>query len=170
MRSLKDWFEYVEKQAKELERKRAIKEEPPKSEGSAPSAPPKGEGVVFDQIYIRGQQAPPEAKGVSFVYPPRIKRDIESKEEVAIKGYKRAKRETREEFLQRLLDPVLTLQETARLLNVCPMTVRRYANKGILPSFRTAGNQRRFRLSAVLEFMEKYGKGRAGTFEDSSQG
>lgn len=63
--------------------------------------------------------------------------------------------ETREELVGRLLDPALTLRETARLLNVCPATVRRYTNRGVLKHFRTKGNQRRFRLSDVLEFMEK---------------
>jgi excisionase family DNA binding protein len=63
--------------------------------------------------------------------------------------------ETREDLIQRLLDPQLTLQETARLLNVCPTTVRRYTNRGILRHMRTPGNQRRFRLSDVLEFMER---------------
>jgi excisionase family DNA binding protein len=63
--------------------------------------------------------------------------------------------ETREQLVSRLLDPQLTLQETALLLGVCPTTVRRYTNRGILKCFRTPGNQRRFRLSDVLEFMER---------------
>ncbi len=63
--------------------------------------------------------------------------------------------ETREELVQRLLDPVLTLQETAMLLDVCPTTVRRYTNRGVLNCFRTPGNQRRFRLSDVIAFMEQ---------------
>jgi excisionase family DNA binding protein len=61
--------------------------------------------------------------------------------------------ESRDELLSRLLDPVLTLEETAIVLNVCPATVRRYTNKGVLPHFRTQGNQRRFRLSQVLSFL-----------------
>jgi excisionase family DNA binding protein len=61
--------------------------------------------------------------------------------------------ETRDELLNRLLDPILTLEETAIVLNVCPATVRRYTNRGILPHFRTQGNQRRFRLSQVLGFL-----------------
>jgi hypothetical protein len=32
--------------------------------------------------------------------------------------------------------------------------VRRYTNKGLLQHFRTSGNQRRFRLSDVLEFLD----------------
>jgi excisionase family DNA binding protein len=53
------------------------------------------------------------------------------------------------------LDPLLTLRETATLLGVCPTTVRRYTNRGKLAHIRTGGNQRRFRLSHVLEFMER---------------
>ncbi|MFN3649015.1 MAG: helix-turn-helix domain-containing protein [Armatimonadota bacterium] len=63
-------------------------------------------------------------------------------------------RESRDELLQRLLDPVLTLEETAVLLDVCPATVRRYTNKGQLKHFRTEGNQRRFRLWDVIEFRD----------------
>lgn len=64
-------------------------------------------------------------------------------------------KETRDELVERLLDPVLTLQETAILLDVCPTTVRRYTNRGVLNCFRTPGNQRRFRLSDVISFMER---------------
>ncbi|MFQ5809531.1 MAG: helix-turn-helix domain-containing protein [Armatimonadota bacterium] len=69
------------------------------------------------------------------------------------RGARRSADETRDELIERLLDPELTLQETAKLLNVCPTTVRRYTNRGVLNHFRTPGNQRRFRLSDVLEFM-----------------
>jgi len=62
--------------------------------------------------------------------------------------------ETREELVTRLLDPTLTLRECSLLLGVCPTTVRRYTNRGLLRCFRTPGKQRRFRLSDVLEFME----------------
>jgi excisionase family DNA binding protein len=68
---------------------------------------------------------------------------------------RRRKDETREELLSRLLDPVLTLEETARMLDVCPTTVRRYTNRGILPHERSKGNQRRFKLSSVLAFMQR---------------
>ncbi len=70
---------------------------------------------------------------------------------------KRSATETREDLIQRLLDPHLSLQETAKLLNVCPTTVRRYTNRGLLAHYRTPGNQRRFRLSDVLAFMERQG-------------
>lgn len=63
--------------------------------------------------------------------------------------------ESREELVQRLLDPVLTLNEAATLLDVCTTTVRRYTNRGILKCYRTPGNQRRFRLSEIMKFMER---------------
>ena len=66
--------------------------------------------------------------------------------------------ESRQELIARLIDPPLTLEETARLLNVCPTTVRRYTNKGLLKHYRTVGNQRRFRLSDVMTFMENQGR------------
>lgn len=98
---------------------------------------------------------------------------LQREEEVAQYSYKRPFEENRQELIARLLDPVLTLEETARLLNVCPTTVRRYTNKGILthyrkePERRSAQNgdategdsvketrQRRFRLSDILAFLE----------------
>lgn len=63
-------------------------------------------------------------------------------------------RESRQELIERLVDPTLSLEQTAVILGVCPTTVRRYTNKGLLRHFRTKGNQRRFRLSDVVEFME----------------
>ncbi len=77
----------------------------------------------------------------------------ENVEEVAQRSYKSFK-ETRAQLIERLLDPIISLEEAARILNVCPTTVRRYTNRGVLPCLRTAGNQRRFRLSDVLNFME----------------
>ncbi len=73
--------------------------------------------------------------------------------EVAQRSYKTF-RDTRAQLIEKLLDPPLTLEETARILNVCPTTVRRYTNSDQLKHYRTAGNQRRFRLSDVLGFME----------------
>jgi excisionase family DNA binding protein len=75
-------------------------------------------------------------------------------EEMAENGQRPRTRESREQLLQRLVDPTLTLEETALILEVCPTTVRRYTNKGLLRHFRTQGNQRRFRFSDVVEFLE----------------
>ncbi len=82
---------------------------------------------------------------------------VSAEEEVAQNSYKTF-RENRGELIQKLLDPPITLEEAARVLNVCPTTVRRYTNRGVLKHFRTAGNQRRFRLSDVLTFMETKGR------------
>jgi excisionase family DNA binding protein len=67
--------------------------------------------------------------------------------------------ESREELVQRLMDPVLSLEEAAVLLDVCPTTVRRYTNRGVLKCYRTPGNQRRFRLSEIMTFMERRQRG-----------
>ena len=78
---------------------------------------------------------------------------IES-DDVTQNSYKRQFKESRIELISRLLDPTLSLEDTARLLSVCPTTVRRYTNKGLLTHQRTQGDQRRFKLSDVLAFLE----------------
>ncbi len=67
-------------------------------------------------------------------------------------------KETRQELIRRLLDPELSLEETSRLLGVCPATVRRYTNRGWLEHHRTTGGQRRFRLSNVVKFLDTHGR------------
>lgn len=67
-------------------------------------------------------------------------------------------KESRQELIRRLLDPELTLEETSRLLGVCPATVRRYTNRGWLAHHRTTGGQRRFRLSDLVRFVEEHGR------------
>ena len=97
---------------------------------------------------------------------------LEEEQEVAQFSYKRPFQEKRHELIERLLDPILSLEDAARLLNVCPTTVRRYTNKGILTYYRkepergarsmgdsnSSGDketrQRRFRLSDILAFLE----------------
>jgi len=67
-------------------------------------------------------------------------------------------KESRQDLIRRLLDPELSLEETSRLLGVCPATVRRYTNRGWLAHHRTSGGQRRFRLSDVVKFVETHGR------------
>ncbi len=93
--------------------------------------------------------------------------------EVAQNSYKSVFREGREELIGRLLDPQLTLEEAARILGVCPTTVRRYTNRGMLHCHRTPGNQRRFRMSDVLKFLEQFGDridraAEAGQYEEAA--
>jgi len=85
--------------------------------------------------------------------------EIEEPDEDEDEERPRRASETRQELVQRLLDPTLTLREASLLLDVCPTTVRRYTNRGLLHCFRTPGNQRRFHLSDVLEFMERREQG-----------
>ncbi|MEZ5163948.1 MAG: helix-turn-helix domain-containing protein [Fimbriimonadaceae bacterium] len=77
---------------------------------------------------------------------------------VTSKYYQGEFKENRSELIRRLLDPELTLEETSRLLGVCPATVRRYTNRGWLAHHRTKGGQRRFRLSGVVKFVEEHGR------------
>lgn len=79
-------------------------------------------------------------------------------DEVTANYYRGDFKESRQELIRRLLDPELTLEETSRLLGVCPATVRRYTNKGWLTHHRTKGGQRRFRLSSIVRFVEEHGR------------
>lgn len=67
-------------------------------------------------------------------------------------------KESRQDLIKRLMDPELTLEETSRLLGVCPATVRRYTNRHWLTHHRTTGGQRRFRLSDIVKFVETHGR------------
>lgn len=85
--------------------------------------------------------------------------DVEDPSPPRRKGGRRPLTESREEIIRRLLDPELSLHETSALLNVSNATVRRYTDQGKLPCLRTAGGQRRFRLSDVLAYMEQADRG-----------
>jgi excisionase family DNA binding protein len=66
--------------------------------------------------------------------------------------------QSREEIIERLVNPTITLEEAAKIMGVCKATVRRYTVKGILPHYRTAGNQRRFKLNDIINFLENQRK------------
>lgn len=85
----------------------------------------------------------------------RLPMDVKESPPQPAEGRSSGAKQTREELIERLLDPTLTLSETAALIGVCPTTVRRYTNRGVLRCFRTPGNQRRFQLSDVLDFIER---------------
>ncbi|MFA4015137.1 MAG: hypothetical protein RUDDFDWM_000210 [Candidatus Fervidibacterota bacterium] len=59
-------------------------------------------------------------------------------------------------LLSKLLDPDMSIRDVAFLLDVCQTTVRRYTNSGLLEHYRTSGNQRRFKLSHVLNFLMRF--------------
>jgi len=77
---------------------------------------------------------------------------------VTSRYYRGEFKESRQELIRRLLDPELSLEETSRLLGVCPATVRRYTNREWLTHHRTTGGQRRFRLSDIVAFVEAHGR------------
>ena len=100
---------------------------------------------------------PPEADEVWAKLPRYLRYLAEWTDDRVTRKYYpvRGRDESREELIARLTDPVLTLEETARLLGVCPATVRRYTDRGWLRCFRTEGNQRRFKLSDIVAFLEE---------------
>lgn len=162
MRSLQDWMKYLEQQEQtlqdgEVEEKHAepqqakVEEPPERAVAETVESAPDGGTPVMEAAAVV-QKSPKPAKRRA----PKAQRS--ATHEKAQKSYKPFK-ETREELLARLLDPTISLEETARILNVCPTTVRRYTNRGLLNHLRTPGNQRRFKLSEVLSFMESTGKG-----------
>jgi len=139
VRDVRDWNKYVDLLGKSVVQRPSASNAPSGSPAPAP-APSEDNTPGIAVPDAQCPQARPE--------PPR-------------KGRGPRREETREELLARLLDPVLTLEETARILQVCPTTVRRYTNKGLLPHERSAGNQRRFRWSQVYAFMEAQAGGAA---------
>jgi excisionase family DNA binding protein len=133
----------------------------PTPQPPTPSAPPsdgprlrkrKGRKKVAPETIV-----PPEADALWAKLPQYLRYLAEWTDDGVTRKYYpvRGRDESREELIARLTDPVLTLEETARLLGVCPATVRRYTDRGWLRCFRTEGNQRRFRLSDIVAFLEE---------------
>lgn len=103
---------------------------------------------VTSELEMLWQQLPKNVRFLAGVYDDQV-----------TQGYYSTKfKESREDLIRRLVDPELNLEDTARLLGVCPATVRRYTNRGWLLHHRTIGNQRRFRLSGIVDFVEKHGR------------
>lgn len=111
-------------------------------------SPSRNEKVFAPEIEKIWQQLPKNMKFLASVYDDNVTQ----------KYYSSGFKESREELILRMVDPQLNLEETARLLGVCPATIRRYTNRGWLEHHRTSGNQRRFRLSGIVDFVEKYGR------------
>ncbi|RYG64179.1 helix-turn-helix domain-containing protein [bacterium] len=70
----------------------------------------------------------------------------------------RLKPESREQLLDRLRNPQLSLHEASILLRVSRATVRRYADSSRLPCQRTPGGQRRFFLRDIEVFYRQLKK------------
>ena len=54
-------------------------------------------------------------------------------------------------------DALLRPSQVAALFSVCPKTVSRWSDAGILASVRTNGGHRRFRASAVSDLFDSRG-------------
>ena len=138
MRDLQDWQKQLDLAAKQAKRARDL--------AAHSAAPPKPTAVRPE----RGHGLPPPAMAV----PESAMAEVRPSLLPPRKGRGPRKMESREDLLARLINPTLTLEETARILEVCPTTVRRWTNKGVLPHERSGGNQRRFKLSVVLDFLD----------------
>jgi len=166
-----DFAEFVPLIEQELGRKPSAAPSPsaapvptaPQSESApAPTEPP-SDGPRLRKRKRRGKKpspeavVPPEADELWAKLPQYLRYLAEWTDDGITRKYYpvRGRDESREELIARLTDPVLTLEETARLLGVCPATVRRYTDRGWLRCFRTDGNQRRFRLSDIVAFLEE---------------
>jgi len=101
-------------------------------------------GIETEQVPLPGiEPAPDPAKGQAGNSGKKKKRR------------RAAQEQSREEILERLVNPTITLEEAAKIMGVCKATVRRYTAKGILPHYRTPGNQRRFKLNDIIHFLEE---------------
>lgn len=94
----------------------------------------------------------PSAKVAPRRMPSQPLRHVEDAEHDAAKKRVRLKPESREQLLERLRNPQLSLHEASILLRVSRATVRRYADAGRLPCERTPGGQRRFFLRDIEMF------------------
>lgn len=101
----------------------------------------------------------PELQSVWNALPKNVEFLCSFYDDSVTKNYYRGEfKESRQDLVRRLLDPELSLEETSRLLGVCPATVRRYTNREWLAHHRTTGGQRRFRLSDIVKFVEEHGR------------
>lgn len=141
---------------------KASEPEPPiRDDGDSMSSPAQGRRRQRPRTRATRSSSPPElapplTSDEFWRLAPRHVRTLIAmgQDDTVQNSYKRQFKESRLALIERILDPTLSLEETARLLNVCPTTVRRYTNKGLLRHQRTPGDQRRFKLSDVLSFME----------------
>jgi len=134
----------------------AMEEEPDEEPARRPERPVRKRRARTARNVTPPELAPPLTSQEFWELVPRHIRTLISmgQDEGVQRAYRRRFKESRLALIERLLDPTLSLEETARLLNVCPTTVRRYTNRGQLRHYRTEGDQRRFRLSDVLAFLE----------------
>ncbi len=146
-----EWIKYRDEQLEKVEKQQ--------EEGEKARAAERDDGSevqkVADEVAQRADEAQARRLQALVSRQQRLPLDVgQTRQQAQTSERASGAKETREELIERMLDPTLTLRETATLLGVCPTTVRRYTKRGVLKCFRTPGNQRRFRLSDVLDFIE----------------
>ncbi|MBI5708253.1 MAG: helix-turn-helix domain-containing protein [Armatimonadetes bacterium] len=123
-----------------------------KTELSAPrprrSRKPQTTSVISEDLYRTWEKLPKLVEFLNKYFDDNVTSNY----------YRGEFKESRDELIRRLLDPELSLEDTSRLLGVCPATVRRYTNRKWLSHHRTKGGQRRFRLSNIARFVEEHGR------------
>ncbi len=134
MRTLREWYRYLDQQARLVERLYSGRKLQARIEG--PAVPPRRPDIP----------APPPERTAA--------KETAARPVPSSPGRPRLER-NRRQVLHRLLDPEVTLHEAALLLSVSKSTLRRYTDSGRLPSFRSPGGQRRFHLSELLAFVEE---------------
>jgi excisionase family DNA binding protein len=116
-----------------------------------------------DGAFMAPRQPLSAAKATPKVSPPPTvqvtsrrptAKTVEGEEELDQDAKKRVrlKPESRDQLLERLRNPQLSLHEASILLRVSRATVRRYADSSRLPCQRTPGGQRRFFLRDIEMF------------------
>lgn len=168
MRSLSEWYRYLEEQMRRAQSsQRGSNPQGGSQDLSSAAGPPRpGEESPF-QDQPKRETSPPRKAGPRPSPDPRTRLQVHLARQQPLpidlgqdiqarrKGGRRPLTETREEIIQRLLDPEVTLHEASAILNLSKATLRRYTDQGKLPCIRTAGGQRRFRLSDLLAFLEQ---------------
>ena len=149
-----EWIKYRDRQLARVKNRAEEQHEAP-APGAGTERDERAEALqVAEEVAQRADEAQARRLQALISRQQRLPLDVEAA--VAAPPVREpGAKESREELVERLLDPTLTLSETAALLGVCPTTVRRYTKRGVLKCFRTPGNQRRFRLSDVLDFIER---------------
>jgi excisionase family DNA binding protein len=175
--TLRDWYRYLERQMHvslpTVAMDSAAPPVPP-AHGTAPSVRlpermPAGGGLTDAVVSPISQAALDEAARAVAVRrrlgagPDQRALPLELGPRARGRGGRRPITESREEIIRRLLDPELSLHEAAAVLNLSKATVRRYTDHGKLPCLRTEGGQRRFRLSALLVFLDGQTQARGAT-------
>lgn len=169
MKSLQEWYRYLEEQARRAAAVRdpadggdaPARDRPHARRQAAPADP--GAGARVPASAAPPDQAPDgavpglraRARTVSVIRQERLAITLPAIPPPRRRGGRRPLTESREEIIRRLLDPELSLHEAAAILNVSKATIRRYTGSGKLACIRTAGGQRRFRLSDLLAFLER---------------